>query len=151
MITIGKVASRSAVTPDTIRFYEREGLLRPARKTPAGYRLYDDRVFTRIRFIKQAQASGFSLGEIRELLALRRLERSCCGDVRSVAIKKKLEIERRIRSLRAMSAVLSELVTICNDESRPVEDCPILGAFEGTHHRVSRRRERTDGKPPASR
>lgn len=151
MITIGKVASRSAVTADAIRFYERKGLLRPARKTAAGYRLYADDTLRRIRFIKQAQACGFSLGEIRELLALRHQGSSCCRDVRAVAVKKKLEVERRIRSLRAMSAALSELVAICNDESRPVEDCPIISALEATDRKSPRRGTRVDGTRPAPR
>lgn len=151
MITIGKVATRSAVTADTIRFYERKGLLRPARKTAAGYRLYADDAVRRIRFIKQAQACGFSLGEIHELLALQRQSSSCCRDVRTVAVKKKLEVERRIRSLRAMSSALSELVTICNDESRPVEDCPILSALEATDRKSPHRGSRVDGAGATSR
>jgi len=151
MITIGKVASRSAVTADAIRFYERKGLLRPARKTAAGYRLYDDGALRRLRFIKQAQACGFSLGEIRELLALRRAGGSCCRDVRAVAVKKKLEVERRIRSLRAISSALSELVAICNDESRPVEDCPILSALEATDRKSPYRGSRVDGARATSR
>ena len=132
MVTIGKVAGRAAVSADTIRFYERKGLLRPVRKTAAGYRLYDEEALRRIRFIKQAQGCGFSLGEIRELLALRRNERGCCRDVRAVAINKKLEIERRIRSLRSISSALSGLLAICDDESRPVEECPILGGSKRT-------------------
>ncbi len=151
MITIGKVADRSAVTADAIRFYERKGLLRPARKTAAGYRLYDDGALRRIRFIKQAQACGFSLGEIRELLELQRGRGSCCRDVRAVAIKKKLEVERRIRSLRAISAALSELVAICNDESLPVEDCPILGALEATDRKSPRRGTKVNGTRAAPR
>ncbi len=130
MLTIGRAAVQAAVSVDAIRFYEREGLLRPARKSGAGYRLYDEDALRRIRFIKQAQACGFSLAEIRELLELRRTSGGCCEDVRRVALGKKLEMERRIRSLRAMSAALSGLIALCNDDSRPLQDCPILGAFE---------------------
>lgn len=150
MLTIGKAAARAAISVDAIRFYEREGLLRPARRTGAGYRLYDDEALRRIRFIKQAQACGFSLAEIRELLAFRRSDGGCCEDVRKVAIEKKLEMERRIKSLRAMSAALSELIAICNDESRPVEDCPILGALEASSGTTNSRKE-ADDRAPASR
>jgi len=129
MLTIATAASRCGVTADAIRFYERKGLLEPARKTAARYRLYDEDSLRRIRFIKQAQACGFSLGEIRELLALRRNERGCCRDVRKAAIEKKLEVEHRIRALRAISEALSALIASCDDDSRPVEDCPILGAL----------------------
>lgn len=151
MITIGIAAARAAVTSDTIRFYERKGLLRPARKTAAGYRLYDDDALRRIRFIKKSQACGFSLEEIGELLSLRRIDRGCCRDVRTVAVNKKLEIERRIRSLRTMSAALSELVAICNDESRPIEECPILGALEAADPKLRHRTAKVDGRRPAAR
>jgi len=130
MITIATAASRCGVTADTIRFYERKGLLAPARKTAARYRLYDDDSLRRIRFIRQAQACGFSLAEISELLALGSRTGGCCGDVRKVAIEKKLQTEHRIRSLRAISEALSRLIAICDDDARPVEDCPILGALE---------------------
>jgi len=151
MFTIGIAAARAAVTADTIRFYERKGLLRPARKTAAGYRLYDDDALRRIRFIKKSQACGFLLDEIGELLALRRIDRGCCRDVRSVAVKKKLETEQRIRSLRTMSTALSELVAICNDESRPIEQCPILGALEAADPRRRHRRAKANGNRPGTR
>ena len=146
MLTIGKAAARAALSVDAIRFYEREGLLAPARKTKAGYRLYDEDALRRIRFIRQAQACGFSLAEIRELLALRRNDGGCCEDVRKVAIEKKLEVERRIRSLRAMSTTLSELIAICNDASRPLEDCPILAAFEADSRNISSPKARNGGR-----
>ncbi len=149
MLTIGKAAARADISVDAIRFYEREGLLRSAQKTGAGYRLFDEDALRRIRFIKQAQACGFSLAEIRELLAFRRSVGGCCEDVRKVAIEKKLEMERRIKSLRAMSAALSELIAICNDESRPVEDCPILGALEASSRTFPPRKETNGGRRAA--
>ena len=71
MLTIGKVAESADVTTDSLRFYEREGLIRPAKKTDSGYRLYTQEAIRRIAFIKHAQQCGFSLAEIRELLDLR--------------------------------------------------------------------------------
>ena len=132
MLTVGKLALRVDVTTDTVRYYEKEGLLAPARKTDAGYRLYDDTAIRRLRFIKQAQQGGFSLAEIRELLALKSSDAACCKDVRSVAIEKKLHLEHKIKALRVMSQALSELITICDDETRPLEDCPILAALESS-------------------
>lgn len=132
MLTIGKLALRVDVTTDTVRYYEKEGLLAPARKTDAGYRLYDDTAIRRLRFIKQAQHCGFSLAEIRELLALKSSDAACCKDVRSVAIEKKLYLEHKIKALQVMSQALSELITICNDETKPLEECPILAALESS-------------------
>ena len=132
MLTIGKLALGSDVTTDTVRYYEKEGLLAPARKTDAGYRLYGDEAIRRLRFIKQAQHCGFSLTEIRELLALKNRDAACCKDVRSIAIDKKLHLEHKIKALQIMSQALSELITICNDEARPLDECPILAALESS-------------------
>lgn len=130
LITIGKLAGEVGVSVDAIRFYEREGLLRPARKPGSGYRLYDAEAATRIRFIKQSQHCGFSLAEIRELLDLRRREDACCDDIRNVAVAKKLAIERKIRALRGMSEALSELIVRCNADGAPLDTCPIIAALE---------------------
>ncbi len=128
--TIGKLAAETDVTADTVRYYEREGLLAPASKTAAGYRLYGEDAVRRLRFIKQAQQCGFSLMEIRELLTLRNSDAACCKDVKSVAVAKKLQLEHKIRALQVMSGALSELIASCNAETRPLDECPILAALE---------------------
>lgn len=138
MLTIGKLALRSDATADAIRYYEKQGLLAPARKTDSGYRLYDDAAVRRLRFIKQAQHCGFSLTEIRELLVLKSSDAACCKDVRSVAIEKKLHLEHKIKALRVMSQALSELITICADEAKPLEECPILAALENSMEKQSK-------------
>jgi MerR family Zn(II)-responsive transcriptional regulator of zntA len=130
MFTIGKLAARTGVSNDTLRFYEQEELIKPAAKSPVGYRLYDEQSAQRITFIKHAQACGFTLGEIRALLALRTRDRACCGDVRKRAIEKKLQIERRIRAMQAMSKALDQLIADCADETQPVEECTIIAALE---------------------
>jgi len=132
MHTIGKLAQHVGVTTDAVRYYEKEGLLAPARKTVGGYRLYDENATRRLRFIKQAQQCGFSLGEIGELLALKNSDAACCKDVRNVAIEKKLQLEHKIRALQLMSQALSELISICTDETRPLDECPILAALENS-------------------
>lgn len=128
--TIGKLATEADVTADTVRYYEKEGLLAPAGKTAAGYRLYGEDAVRRLRFIRQAQQCGFSLTEIRELLTLRNSDAACCKDVKSVAVAKKLQLEHKIRALQVMSGALSELIASCNAETRPLDECPILAALE---------------------
>lgn len=137
MLTIGKLAIRTKVSTDTIRYYEKESLLKPTKKTEAGYRLYDSTAIRRLGFIWQAQQCGFSLAEIRDLLALKNDDAACCQDVRSVAIAKKLQLEYRIKALRAMSQALSDLIETCNEGSKPLQDCPILEALESSMESIN--------------
>lgn len=130
MLTIGKVAERAQVTADSIRFYEREGLIKPARKSESGYRLYTEEAIRRIGFIKHAQQCGFSLVEIRELLELRSTDSACCDDIYRVAVEKKLQLATKIKALNAMSDALTSLIEICSHDKKPLDECPILGALE---------------------
>lgn len=140
-LTIGKLAGLVQVSVDTVRFYEKEELLAPARKSDAGYRIYDGDGVRRLRFIRHAQECGFSLAEIRELLTLRGAENACCTDVRSVAVHKKLMIEAKIKSLRTMSRALSELIIRCDGGQLPLDACAILAALEITEPRRQVRAE----------
>ncbi|MDD1494080.1 MULTISPECIES: heavy metal-responsive transcriptional regulator [Burkholderia] len=130
MLTIGKLAAESGMSRDALRYYEREGLLAPAAKTGAGYRLYAPDAVRRIRFIQHGQRCGFTLTEIHELLTLRQASDACCADVRARAVGKRRQLETRIRAMQAMSAALDHLIDECTDGSRPVDDCPILAALE---------------------
>lgn len=130
MFTIGKLAAQAEISTDTLRYYEREGLIAPAGKSAGGYRLYDKDSTRRIRFIRQAQHCGFTLAEILELLVLRSRDAACCGDVRKRAIEKKLQLETKIRTMKAMSKALDSLIADCANETHPVEECPILAALE---------------------
>lgn len=132
MQTIGKLAIEADVTTDTVRYYEKEGLLVPSSKTSAGYRLYNGDAVRRLRFIKQAQQCGFSLTEIKELLALKNCDAACCKDVKDVAIAKKMQLEHKIHTMQIMSGALTELIAICNAESQPLDECPILAALENS-------------------
>lgn len=132
MLTIGKVAARAQVSADGIRFYEREGLISPARKSASGYRLYTEEAIRRIHFIRHAQRCGFSLSEIRELLELKAHDRACCNDVYRVAVEKKLQLEAKIKALKTMSQALTRLIEICSHDSKPLDECPILGALESS-------------------
>lgn len=134
MLTIGKIAELSGLTADAIRYYEKEGLIAPLQKSDAGYRLYNDAAVRRLHFIKQAQQCGFSLAEIGQLLTLQTSESSCCSDVRKLAVEKKLQLETKIRDMKAMSAALDELITGCNVDAEPVDQCTILSSLEGAPH-----------------
>ncbi|TAJ81781.1 heavy metal-responsive transcriptional regulator [Reyranella sp.] len=130
MLTIGKLAALTETSTDTLRYYEREGLIEPADRTESGYRLYDKGSERRIRFIRQAQHCGFTLTEIRDLLVLRNRDAACCGDVRKRAIEKKLQLEHKIKAMKSMSKALDRLIADCANEAQPVEDCTIIAALE---------------------
>lgn len=131
-LTIGKLAKRTDFSLDTIRFYEDERLLMPAGKSAAGYRLYDEKAVRRLDFIRHAQHCGMTLAEIRQLLELKADDSACCRDVRSLAIRKKLQLEQKIKTMTAMSQALSRLIEVCTGEQRPLTDCPILAALESS-------------------
>lgn len=137
MLTIGKVAEMSGLTTDAIRYYEKEGLVSPQQKSNAGYRLYDAGAVRRLNFIKQAQGCGFTLAEILELLTLQTLDSSCCSDVRKLAVKKKLQVETKIRDMKAMSAMLDKLIMGCTIDTQPVDQCTILASLNGKSHESS--------------
>src|SRR5687767_3798089 len=103
MYTIGRLARRARINADSIRFYERQGLLAPATKTDSGYRLYDDDAVRRIAFIKHAQRCGFSLAEIGELLQMDSSEPAVRARAYGLAAVKQLEIDDTIEALRTMS------------------------------------------------
>ena len=130
MFTIGKLSSLAEVSPDALRYYEREGLLTPTGKSEGGFRLYDEAAVRRVTLIKQAQQCGFTLAEILELVVLRDHGDGCCGDVRTRATEKKLQLEGKIRTLNAMSKALDALIADCTHEDRSVKECPILAALE---------------------
>jgi MerR family copper efflux transcriptional regulator len=128
-LTIGQVAKAAGVGVETIRYYERERLLeRPTRKS-SGYRQFDNVAVKRLRFIKQAQRLGFTLREIRELLALRLNPTSTRGQVRERAQSKVSDIEMRIDELQRMKSALLPLIEAC-DGHGDLMGCPILEAIE---------------------
>lgn len=130
VLTIGKLARQGGISPDALRYYEREGLVAPASRTQSGYRLYDGEAVRRVRFIQHSQACGFTLAEIRELLHLRQSDSACCNDVRQRAVEKKLQLAAKIRTMQAMSAALDRLIAECANGNQPIGDCPILAALE---------------------
>jgi len=128
-MTISHAARRAGVGVETIRFYERRGLIRqPARPRGSGYRCYDDEVVERIRFIRQAQELGFSLREIAELLALQADPAADCGDVRAQALTKREEVDRKFAQLQQIRAALDALIATCPGGGA-VRECTIIDAL----------------------
>lgn len=128
-LTIGKVASDAGLSIDTVRYYEREGLLEKPGRTASGYRHYQSDAVSRLRFIRQAKELGFSLSEIRELFALRVASGKSCADVKARAEHKIADIDRRIASLKRVRGALLKLASACSGKG-PVSQCPILEALE---------------------
>ena len=119
------LARAAGVNVETLRFYERRGLLPPPPRRPSGYREYPPDAVDLVRFIQRARALGFSLAEIKELLALREVPRATCGDVTLIARKKADEIDAKIRDLGSMKAALTDLLKSCTG-SAPITRCPII-------------------------
>lgn len=134
-LTIGQVATAGGVNIETIRYYERRGLFPVAGRTRSGYRQYADDAITRLRFIKHAQDLGFSLEEIRELLALRVRNGGSCKAVAQKTREKIEIVQERIRHLQRMKSTLEQLSAACAAR-RPTEECPILETLED--HAVAR-------------
>ena len=128
-LTIGRLARLGGVNLETIRYYEREKLLQEPPRTPGGYRLFPAETVRRLRFIKRAQELGFSLSEIRELLALRMKPGSRRKDIRARAEAKIADIEQKIRTLTSMKNTLRNLTGRC-DGCGPLSDCPILESLD---------------------
>ena len=103
---IGQLAKLAGVRPDTVRFYEREGLLPWPERSAAGYRIYDEAALKRLRFIKQAQALGFSLDEIRRILSLRGRGKETCRCVIAMAQDTLVETEKKLKELQKFRDVL---------------------------------------------
>lgn len=130
-MSISRAAERAGVGVETIRFYERRGLIKqPPRPRSGGYRLYEDAVVERIRFIRQAQELGFSLREIKELLSLRADPAADCSDVRVQAVTKREEVDRKIAQLRRMGAALDVLIASCPGGGA-LRACTIIDALSG--------------------
>lgn len=127
-LTSGRLAAQGGVNLQTIRYYERCGLLPKPPRRPSGYRAFPADAVRRVRFIKRAQALGFSLREIRELLALR-VGRGTRCDVRRRAESKLADIDAKLRGLRRMRRALTGLVAACGEDG-PVAQCPILEALD---------------------
>jgi DNA-binding transcriptional MerR regulator len=129
-IGIGALAKRVGVRIDTVRYYERSGLLAPGNRLESGYRRYGPTEIARLRFIRRAQALGFTLKEVRDLLALS--GRRDVARVKLAAQGKLADIERRIAELERVRRGLATLIAECPGHGR-ASDCPILNALGSEH------------------
>lgn len=128
-LTIKKVAVQAGVGIETIRFYERKGLLKKPNRTLSGYRIFSDKDVKRIRFIKKAQELGFSLAEIKELLSLKSNSLTARNDVYQKTHQKIQLITEKIYNLQKIKQSLEQLVECCKGEG-DISECPIIEAFE---------------------
>lgn len=128
--TIGAAARRAGVGIDTIRYYERAGLLPPPQRRASGYRDYGPGVVERLRFVRRAKELGFTLEEIRELLALSTDREHGVKGVKQRAEARLSEVEKRIRELQRVKRGLQQLIDACPGQGA-LEHCPILRALTG--------------------
>jgi MerR family copper efflux transcriptional regulator len=128
-VTIGTAARRSGITIKMIRYYESIGLIAPADRTEANYRTYDARDINRLEFVKRARGLGFSLDEIRQLLALWDDSSRASAEVKALATSHVAELDARIAALKSMRRTLAHLAERCDGDERP--DCPIIDDLAG--------------------
>jgi len=129
MLTIGRVAEHTGITVETLRFYEKQGLIDTPQRSASGYRQYPAETLKRLRFIQRAKQVGFTLKDIAELLDLRREPGTSCTDIKIRATQKIEEVDRRIRDLTQIRDALGRMVIKCRD-SGSLNDCPILEELE---------------------
>ena len=120
---IGELAKQVGVTPDTIRYYEREGLLPPAERTPSGYRDYGLDAVNDLQFIRKAQALGLKLRDVREVLEISSGGKPPCEHVRATVSARLAEVEGRLRELRALRATLRETLERLDRAPPPKAGC----------------------------
>ena len=138
-LTIGTLAKCAGVGVETVRFYERQGLLRRPARPRLGYRSYSEETVGRIRFIRNAQALGFSLQEVKEFLALRVTPGTSCAALRSRATAKVADVNRRLADLERIRAALETLVAACPGRGA-LTRCTILQALDAPQVGVPKRR-----------
>ena len=128
-LTISQLAKRGDVNIQTVRYYERQGLLAPTSRTEAAYRIFSAESVRRIRFIKRAQELGFSLNEIKDLLSLRIDAHTTQTDIRNRTQAKIADVEQKILHLQAIHASLLRMAEDCSG-CGSLKDCPILESLD---------------------
>ena len=124
-LTIGNLASNAGVNVETIRYYERRGLIDQPVKPKTGYRRYDEAILDRILFIKKAQGLGFQLDEIKNLISL---ANGHCSEIQSLAESKLGDVQAKVKDLQRLETVLTDLVRQCNASVNKA-DCPIIDSL----------------------
>lgn len=135
-LKIGELAKRARVGVETIRFYERQGLLSEPDRRPSGYRQYDESVVARLEFIRNSKELGFTLSEIKELLGLWFDATTRCEHVRQRAQRKIADIEDKLRTLQTMKRSLQKIIRQCETRDA-VEACPLWLGLDETPRKTS--------------
>jgi MerR family mercuric resistance operon transcriptional regulator len=130
-LTTGKLSKEARANIETIRYYERQGLIEEPPRSESGYRLFSEGTVERIRFIRNAQRLGFTLKEIKDILALKITPNARCANVKMKSEQKIKEIEEKINALQEMKRALQELSSMCEITSG-IEECHILQILENT-------------------
>lgn len=148
-LTIGALAKQAGVGVETVRFYERRGLVRRPARPGSGYRAYPEDAVARIRFIRNAQALGFSLQEIKDLLSLRVTAGTSCAAVRSRAAAKVADVHRRLEELGRIRTALEKFIAACPGRGA-LSNCTILEVLDSPAvsvppHRQANRRRKHEG------
>jgi len=133
---IGELSKQTGFQVETLRYYEKQGLLQPVSRTDSGYREYDSESLKQLKFIHQAKSVGFSLNEISELLTLRveRDQRSC-AEVKTIAEQKLEQIENKITELAKMRDALYVITEACSGGDEPATSCTILSALDDEYQK----------------
>jgi MerR family mercuric resistance operon transcriptional regulator len=141
-LTIGRVSTRAAVNIETVRYYERIGLLPSPPRTEGGHRVYGELHVKRLTFVRRARELGFTLEEIRALLRLADEQPPSCARARSLATKHLTDVREKISDLKRMQRVLTQTIALCEEGDR--RECPLLETLfrENGSGRSSRRLQR---------
>jgi Hg(II)-responsive transcriptional regulator len=126
----GELAKLADVHVETLRYYEREGLLAEPERSESGYRLYCPDDVKTVRFIKHAQELGFTLKEVKELLTLKQMTGHSAGEVKELAERKIQVINQKIQDLEAMKTTLLTLIEACPGGDESIDNCPIMQSLE---------------------
>ncbi len=129
LLNIGQVAKRTGVTVETLRFYEKQGLIATSQRSDGGYRQYSSDTVKRLRFIQHAKDVGFTLKDIAELLALRQEPGTSCADIKLRATQKIEEVDRKIQDLKRIREALARMILKCRGRGA-LRECPILEELE---------------------
>ena len=133
-MNIGQASKASGVSSKMIRYYERIGLIEPAHRTDSSYRTYTDNDIHTLRFVRRARDLGFSVEQMKTLLALWRDRSRASADVKAIALEHIAELERKAAAIAEMTRTLKHLADNCHGDDRP--DCPIIEGFAEGKRRV---------------
>jgi MerR family mercuric resistance operon transcriptional regulator len=129
LLNIGQVARQTGVTVETVRFYEKQGLIAAPQRSDAGYRQYPPETVKRVQFIQHAKEVGFTLKDIGDLLALRREPGTTCTDIKLRATQKIEEVDQKIQDLKRIREALGRMIMKCSGRGA-LSECPILEVLE---------------------